>query len=362
MTVEQVAERVAGSISLAWPNDRDKIFEVLSLAQDAIWKSGKFKNSTKIASVFVRPDMTLTTPPGYSILLGIDINGRPKAINDKTFLFHENGPGDFTSDMSGSKWIMDGVVDMGESPVIMQPTDVDSCKCHCVDSEPKYLIAKGIDCIPNKLIGYDNVLVSGAGCDGNRIYTYQKTDDKTQKTSCCQCETPEDLDMEGVVDGTVYPITPNDVVYTNILYSKIESITKEPTRYPVEIFAVDKSGRSVMISRMEPWQLSSRYRIYKLAKNCVNKNINCILGLFKMSKPDPIVSKNQLFIVDDIEAIISMLISKDEMFNKKDPQKAAQFGANAIVNLNADLRESKSNTRRKVQIDANTGFGKSPKF
>jgi hypothetical protein len=113
---------------------------------------------------------------------------------------------------------------------------------------------------------------------------------------------------------------------------------------------------------MEPWQLSSRYRIYKMAANCVSKNTNCVLGLFKMSKPDPIISENQHFITDDVEAIISLLIAKDEMFNKKDVKMASQFMANAAMNLNADLRESQSNTRKKIQVDAHTGFGNAPKF
>lgn len=355
ITVGKLAESIAPLINLSWPNDRDKIFNNLSLVEKQIWASGKFHESTRWFHVNVDKDNSIITPHGYNVLLAVDVNKKPQQIRDQYFLFHKNGPGDVTQDFL--RRFDTNVYDLGSTPVLFQPTD-DICKCKCVDKQPKLLSVKA-DC-SNYIENSIGTRVSGLDKEGRNIWTYKAIDNKTnEETLCCCTEEKSQEGFEGVIEGVRYPISSRGVMYKNILFSQIRGIVKEPTKVPIEYYAVHPvTNTGVLIARLEPNQIFSRYRKYMLSDKC--KNFHCVLGLFKKSEPDPIITDEQTFISSNILAINSLAIAMDYKYEKKNMQAALPYLQDAAVQLNAEVREHNSGSTNSIQVVSH--YAKFPKL
>lgn len=353
-TAGYMADKIAPFVDLCYPQNSDEMFQLLTLVQNEIWMSGKFHDSTRWYYCATYPDGTIKTPHGYNILLGIDVNGKPQDIRDEIFLFHMNGPGDVMA--YNSKTFDRGVYDLGTSPVLFQPTDRNKCSCCKMDTRAKFLYVVSDKC--TKKEPFLNTVVSGLDCKGAFIYSYEKSTKSGIKV--CQCE--QSLETEGVevIHGVKYPITGNRFTYKNIKYSEITNIIKEPTQTPVEYWSVDEKGNGFLIARLEPNEVLSSYRTYRIPTKC-NKN-KCVLGLFKRSKPQEIVDANQILITSNYNALLSLCIGVDFKYNKKKVQSAVPYIQDAFALLNADLKEHKSNSQSPLQIEhkPGTGWGRFP--
>jgi hypothetical protein len=255
--------------------------------------------------------------------------------------------------MRGRKLNTD-VFDLGESPVIFQPTKQDGCYCICDDREAKVVSVAVPGCTYyNSSV---STIVSGLDCNGKQIYSYEKTDE-TGKTETCQCDEKTSQEGINVLRGVKYPISSNPVMYKGVTFSTIDNIIKEPTVVPVEYRFVDRHGRAYLMARLEPHQIISRYRRYRLPQSCCKKK--CILGLFKVSKPDRIIDRNQVMLSSNEQAIISMAIGMDEKYNNKDMNKGLAYIAEGIGHLNAELRESQSASQQPpLQVDMYDSYDK----
>lgn len=353
-TVGFIASQIAEDIGLCWPRDSERIFKNLTHVQNEIWTSGKFYGSTQFWDCKVSPTNQLITPHGYGILLGIDINGKPKDIKDEFFLFHKNGPGDIAEYRGKCKTFNDNVMSLGESPVLMQPTD-ESCRQRRMDCNPKRILVKS-ECGASDP-PFPKTRVSGLGADGMPIYSYMAVDPSTEEESLCQCKANE-AEQFKAIQGIEYHIAEVSTV-ADIRFSKINNIIKEPTLGPVEYYMVNEDGVGTLIARMEPWQLLSSYKIYQLPRQCKQRSV---LGLFKRNKPEPIIDENQIFISSDMEAILSIAIAVDFKFSKKNIAASVGYFQAGAISLNADLKENRTGAQQTMQIDNKQGYQDFPKM
>jgi hypothetical protein len=172
ITVKAAANLIAKFASLSYPQDQEKVFELLTFINNQIWRTGKFHNSTRFAYVKTLPNGTLITPHGYNVLLGVSINNKKVNIRGDHFIFHENGPGDpFTY---ASKNMHTDFYHMGESPVIMQPTQDQNCCFKPCDNCPKVIAVKVPDC--TYYSAKNSLLISGLNQSGSEIYTYENVE------------------------------------------------------------------------------------------------------------------------------------------------------------------------------------------
>jgi len=355
MLVGQIASQVAGYVQKCYPADKEDIFSLLTLVQDTIWKLGKFHNSTAYFHVNVHRDGTIVTPNSYNVLLGININSKPVPIKDQSFLFHQNGPGSSMVDKVCSG-LYQNAYDLGESPVLFQPTDK-NCRCGSCGDVPRNIKVK----TPSE--GYVSnqqySIVSGLDHKGNNIYTYE-TQDSEGQIETCLCTESQDEEDYSVIEGVRYPIFHEGVTRCNVPFTRINNIIKTPTPVPVEYYVVGKEGCETLIARMEPNQIVSKYRRYQLDTRC--RNLSCVLGLFKRSEPDPVTYENQVFISRNMQAIISLCIAMDFKYNKTNPGAAVPYLNDALAQLNAELKENKSNTTRNIQVDSSSSWANFPKM
>lgn len=360
ITAAIAAEYVAEDIGLCWPDNADRIFKVLTNVQNEIWKSGQFFGSVKWFDVKVMPNNQIITPHGYGVMLGLDINGKPRELRDQYFLFHKNGPGDIANIRSECKGWNKNVYELSISPVLIQPTE-EACRQMRIDCNPKKIMVKS-DC-GNSDPPYPRTLVSGLGPDGFPIYSYRgilSADDPDGETQVCSCTRDQILknEIEGL-EGVEFDIT-SRAISANIRFAKITNIVKPVTLTPVEYYMVCESGVAIMIARLEPWQNLSQYHIYQIPQQCAN--FKTLLGLFKRNRPDRIVDGNQLFISSNLEAIKSLAIAMDYKYNKKNISAAAPYVQDAAGQLNAEMKEERSGVNQPLQIENLQGYASIPKM
>lgn len=356
LTAHAAASVVSKYASINYPSEEDKAFELLTFANNQIWKIGKFHNSTKFFYVKVYPDGTIKTPHGYNICLGVRINNKNVDLRGEHFLFHQNGPGDVLT--YAAKNLMTDLYDMGESPVMFQPvSEMENCCNLICDNCPKVISVQVPGC--EYYNGELTVLISGLNQHGENIYTYE-TGEENCAPQICKDE-QEAQQYDDYVQGVKYPLSSKGVMWNNILFSRIINIFKHPSIVPVEIFMVDRNGTGVKIARLEPYQMISKYRIYKLPKSCGAAKV--ISGLFKVSEPDPIIHKSQILLTRNIEALISLAKSFDFKFNKDKIQESVAYLADAVGQLNAEVKENSSNELNPIQISTHhDGFKNFPRF
>jgi hypothetical protein len=355
LTAHAAASTIAKYAGVSYPSEEEKAFELLTFAQNQIWRIGKFHNSTKFFYVKVYPDGTIITPHGYNVCLGIRINNKNVDLRGEHFLFHQNGPGDVLTYTSRNQ--LTDVYDLGESPVLFQPVEDENCCKKFYDNCPRVISVQVPGC--EYYNGELSVLVSGLNQRGETIYTYE-TGEKNCEPQICKTE-EEAQQYDDYVQGVKYPLSSKGVMWNNILFSRITNIFKHPSIVPVEIWMVHPNGTGVKIARLEPYQMISKYRIYKLPPSCGTPTV--VSGLFKISEPDPIVHKNQIMLTRNREALISLAKSFDFKYNKDKMQESVTYLADAVGQLNAEVKENSSNELNPIQISTHhDGFKNFPRF
>lgn len=353
-TAGSIAEFIAPYVGCSWPNDERKIFELMSLVQNKIWQSGKFHNSTKFFYVNVRSDRTIITPHGYNVLLGCNINFQPVNINSPNGLFHRNGPSE--APMVGGNFNTT-IQYLGESPVTKQPNEAwcSPCGNHRFTCDNDYFITVvGENCSTKA-----HTLVSALGKNNKPIYTYYKEETGGEPTVC----ESEDIAATEIKynEGVRYPILGQKVFYKDILVTNIYNIIKEPSLVPVEYYLTERrTGIGSLIARLEPYEIISKYKRYQISNNCIRKN--CVLALFKQSKPVDIVSESQIFISDNKDAILCMAQGIYQIHEKQELNLGNGFIQQGLVALREELREESPNTNDKLQIESIRDYSKIKDF
>lgn len=347
-TAGKIAEFIAPYIGMSYPNDENRIFENLSLVQDEIWSSGKFYGSTKYFYAPIRSDNTIITPHGYNVLLGCNINFKSVNINGTSAIFHKNGPSETPLAENG---FSKDVYHLGDSPVMFQPNG-SWCK-PCGPNKGKvdfYISVCGGDCEINK-----KTLVSSLGRNGKPIYTYFK-EETGDKPIVCE---DRDLIVEEIKynEGVMYDVVGQHVNHKDIIVGDIYNIIKDPTISPVEYYLVNKeTGVGTLMARLEPYETVSNYKIYQISKSCVRNN--CVLGLFKRSKPVDIVDPSQILISNNKSAILSIAKGVHKKFAEDNIQLGETFIMGGINLLAKEVREQKPNSTARLQIDSLRDFSK----
>lgn len=334
-TVESIGEFVAPYLGKRYRGDRQSILNILDLVATEIWNSGKFHNSTKWFYTGVRGDNTIITPHGYNVLLGLNLNFRPRTLRDAEFLFHQNGPGElpaFSKDYSAD------VYDLGEYPIyrlietLCQPCEGKKQNCYKVGAR---VVSQCGQNAKTRIYGVDQ--------DGNPIYSFVRG----EKEEVCQCTEEEVAYYDSAIEGLEINLTEQVKAY-DIWFSRISNIIKEPTKYPVEYFAIDKHGIAIQIARLEPFQVNSSYRTYRIPHTCIKQR--CCLGLFKVTKPNNYIDDSQPFISDNKLAILSIAKGVDKKFNRDELDAGNALITDGVMALARELKEESSNTEYPIQV------------
>jgi len=343
MTAGNTADYISSFVGKAYPEDKKSIFTLLDLVQEEIWNSGKFHGSTKWTYVTARDDNTIITPHGYNVLLGMNINFKPMKIRDEHFLFHQNGPADVPLGNNFST----NVYDLGEYPVFKLLEKIcDPCK-----PTPCSKFRIGAKTV-SSCSSFPKTRIYGNDLAGNKIFTYTAPETKKE----CVCP-EEDAEAWDAIEGVELQL--NSTLRASMAeFGQITAIYKEPSSSAVEYYAIDETGKGTLVARLDPFQLKASYRIYKVPNTCIKKK--CIFGLFKRSKPDPIVNENQLFITENKTAILSIAKGCDMKFNRNEIQAGENFIALGIKALSNEVKEENSNSQTTVQF--NGPFPKVRKF
>jgi hypothetical protein len=340
--VRDVAKSVAKFINKSWPDDKDYLFEILSIAEEYFWISGLFQGSTIFATV-ANDNGRIVTPHGYSILEGVAVNQKPQIIRDKNSYFHVNGPGPIGAEEINSCYcrgeISKTIYDLGEFPTLLGNQNSINGKTFKISVEPSGC-EKG------------EVIITGLNECGHMIYTYfqngySNSDDDSSSGSCFCGESEIAEKQENgmdVIEGVSYSLT-KPTMYENVTFSNVIAITKSNTLAPVNIYAVYDDGSRVLLSRMEPFQTESSYRIYNIEDKSAN-----IVGLFRRSKPGRIVNETQRFIVNSEIATITMVEGVYEKHYTKDSQRGSIYIADAIAILKESYKSSQSNYKAEIQV------------
>lgn len=340
-TVEQIAKIVSQYVNLSWPNDEENIFEILSLVQNEIWQSGKYYNSTRWFYVNTREDDTIITPHGFNVLLGLNVDFKPIQINDGYFLFHKNGPADVP--LVTDKF-QTSVYHLGDYPTFRNYADF-CTSCEGTEKKCYNITVKGLNCGTVKEPPF--TIISALDYNGRNIFTYYK-DNKKNPVCVCNPEPDSQIDY---INGIRFPITSNCVTYKNIKISKILNITKEPSLTPVEYYLNEVGSKNAfLIARLEPFETNVNYKVYKITnQKCVKGK--CILGLFKQSKPNDITHKQEFFISDNLNAIISIAKGVQFKFKENDIQRGNAFIIDGIRALSREVKEQSPSKKPTIQME-----------
>lgn len=358
ITALEAAQIVGPYINLCADNEEQqkKIFDTLSLIQWKAWKMGTFKGFVKDFNVNTRTrningvDRTfIITPHNFEILKGINLDGKPAKIRDAYFQFNSEGNGSMTNCVS-CNWT-DDVIDLGEEPVLFQPCE-NKCSCGNYDCNSRNIGVVSYICDKTCEINKEEVLISGINSLDNPVVTYRPKSVYAESHNLCHCISPTTQSKNReVVHGDLYPIKNKLVIHTNIKWKRIDSIRKDYSTYPVEVFAIC-GNEAELLARLEPNQTSSNYRIYELPGCC--REYECVHGLFKIGKPDKIVSPTQMMIIDDEEALIALSKSMELTYNKEEIEKGELFLVKGMATLDDEAKQNRSNTRTPLIVEGNS--------
>lgn len=355
ITAIEGAELISPFVGLCPKTEKDELFQLLSLAQTKAWKKGIFKGMVKDFNVNIRKRTIngvdrsfMITPHGYEVLLAVNLDGKPKYIRDNYFQFNPEGSGS-VSNCSSRNWT-DDVIDLGSQPTLFQPCE-NKCNCGDLDCNSRALGVIGYKCEKSCETDSDTVLISGINNLNNPVYTYEPDDVSSERHSLCRCVSPDERansKQRKVIDGDIYPIKPKLVIHKNIKWNRIDSIRKGYTNGPVEVFAV--CGNSTeLLARIEPFQKVPNYRIYELPDCCCD--YECVHGLFKIGKPDPILSDFQHLVIDDDEALIALTKSLNLTYRQEKLELGEAFLHKGMMNLDEEHKMNRSNARVPIIVD-----------
>lgn len=346
MIAEEAAKLIAPYVGLRVETDSDELFQILTLVQSKAWKMGVYKGMVRDFNVNTRTRIVngkerkyIITPHGFEIMLGVNLDGKPAPIHDNYFQFNNNGNGSMT-DCCGCNW-SEGVIDLGEFPTLFQPCE-NTCCCGERDCNSASIGVVSYNCFEDQCHqSQEHVLVKGLNYLDNPVFTYEDSDPYDPSNDRCRSIDPRKVTRKAI-EGDRFPIKRKLVVHKNIKWSRIDSISKGHTVYPVEVFRVCGNDTD-LLARIEPYQKQSRYRIYELPDCCGSPS--CVHGLFKIGKPDPIVHGSQAMIVDDSEALIALGKSFDLTYTKQNVELGEAFLAKGIKSLDDEVKMNRSNSR-----------------
>jgi hypothetical protein len=268
-------------------------------------------------------------------LLGVNQNFKPVDIRNELFLFHKNGPAELPTMDGNSK----DVFDLGEFPVHSLIENLCS---------PCY----GLECktfkVGAKILGtcgsFPETRIYGNDKNGNPIYSYVKS--KDGKDEICQCSQEESQYYNDPIEGVSIKLT-NILTAYDIEFSTISGIIKEVTPSPVEYYAIN-GNTATPIARIESFEATSSYRIYKVPSNCIKQN--CVFGLFKIKKPERYYDESQAFITDNLKAVLSIAIGVDKKHKRDELEMGQRYIGDGILSLANEVREENSNNEYPIQV------------
>lgn len=311
MNAEEAAAFIAPKVGYSYPAERDRLFDILTLVNKGAWKAGSWQNFNANFKVKVQigedGQKYIIAPNTHDVLQKVNFNTEPRDIRDKWFEFHRNGLGG----MDKGNW-SDDFIDQGYSPVIMQPSKLKG---------PVKIAARSLDIEKDAYIH-----INGLDEDGNRVNTFEEA---------------------GVV-GARLALSNEIRIIDNIHWSYITGISKSVSYNAVEVYLVDANEVMHLASRMEPEQQESNLRKYLVPHSCECNNVE---GVFKRSKPSKIVLGTQMMLITDEESLLSMAISKDYLFYRKDPEKALPYIANGLKSLDDEKRESMVTRTGPIEVE-----------
>ena len=345
MTANDICELTADIIGMSYPSDKKKMFFLCRMANHEIWKQGKWHGMIKEFFVNTRTDQNgnkfIVTPNGYNVLLGVNIDAKPNRINNHWFQFHRNGNGSVTKE-NGWNYTT-AVMDMGLGAVIEQPRKRNEISLDTKD--PVYLAVRSRGCE-----SVDATLtISGENGIGDLHYSFPSTVNNPVVRSLAN---PLQTTVESIEPtyGIEYKLTNKFSLYENVSWSQINSIHKSVTNNPVDIYAVHDSGESYLIATLAPHQRQSSYRSYMIPKEACG-DTSCVHAMFKISEPEGIEFPTQNMIVDNVTALIDMIMGMDYKYFKKDLNAGAAYILSSVKALEDSTRENMSNHQSSIQVD-----------
>ena len=345
MTADQICTMTADIIGMSYPNDKKKMFFLCQMANQEIWKQGKWHGMIKEFFVNTREDQNgykfIITPNGYDVLLGVNLDSNPSRITNNWFQFHRNGNGSTTKEKGWN--FTESVMDMGVFPVIEQPRKRNEISVE--SNDPVYLAVRSRGCESDDV----KLTISGENGIGDLHYSFPSTVNNPLVRSLAN---PEQTKVEKIEPtyGIEYKLTNKFSLYENVSWSNITSIHKDVTNNPVDIYAVHDSGESYLVATLAPHQKQSSYRRYMLPKELCG-NSQCVHAMFKVSEPDNIEFGTQRMITENVTALIDMMIGMDYKYFKKDLNAGALYILSSVKALEDSTRENMSNHQSSIQVD-----------
>jgi len=330
ITAEQGAKLIAPHVEKSWPEHRSDLFRILGLALDHAWNEGKWYGMSREYFVSVRNENSqnyFIGPKGFDVLLAVNINGKPRMARGLEFQFHKNGYGSVTQ--SGSCSWLEDIIDFGEKPILQQ-----------LNIESGEGVMLGVRSLGPET-GTQKVKIRGRYYDDNRVYTFVKDTLSSQDTCGC-ISTTSDSEIIKTVEGLEIPITDKFRYISNICFNSIDSITKDVTVNPVEVVAIYPDGTAKLISRMEPYDVVSRYRKYLAPADAVCDGV--AHALFKVSPQGEISNDSQPLIVSNKEAIIALAMGIHKVYYTQEQQVGQVYLSRGINALEKQKREEEPNS------------------
>lgn len=331
MNAATAGKLIAPYIGRSWPTDRRVIFQNLKLAVNKSWNEGKYDGQTKEYEVPIYSSCDgnfIVGPYSHNVLLAINIDFKPKTIRSNEFKFHKNGNG-FIQNRQGCRWIQD-VYDLGEFPTMQKITD-------------NFQFIVGVRSL-GMASPDEKIWIDGVYSNSDRIYTYKKKEAGIETCGCVSKQSTVET-----VSGIELDISHAFNYINNIKFGDIASIHKTITRCPVEVMIIDPAtGNGIVVARLQPNQTVSKYRRY-MVPDSVCKN-SCAYGLFKIREQEDIVSDTDTIIIDNEEALISLAMSIDYTYEKKNPQEGALYFLQAISILDKNKMQKSSPDEFPIQI------------
>jgi len=340
ITAKEAAQVIGSFIDCSYESSGNhaKLLRVLSLVNGYVWKKGIWPGMT--AQFNVRLDRRtgqIITPHGYNVLLKVNISGEPISMGDEYFKFHQNGRGSL-DECCGQNWST-RVIDLGYSPVLVQPNDPAACDC--------YHVGVSTDGNPDLTKDIEVSLVKGYHVEGDQepekvIYTSRLDTDLRLLASPCQCQPAELTSVTGeeIIEGVEFPINGKMIIFDDLCWGRVSGISKPVTNCPVDYWSVNSvTGNFFRIARLEPNETNSSYRRYKVPDQCCE--YPNVLGLFKVSAPTPLVTFSQQLVFGDHECLISLSKAIDFLYYKNDADASAPFFARGLQCLEENYREEK---------------------
>lgn len=335
-TAEEAAKLIAPYVKMTYGSNNDKLFQLLTLVNDRIWKEGSWHGMSKEFYVRTRfgpqGERYIVPPYGYDVLLALNLDGNPSIPKDKWTQFHKNGYG--TVDKS-CNWL-ETALDYGEHATI---NDIFCEKAANIKPNPIKIGA--ITLGPEQTA--PTVTISGEWDREGPVFTFRKEEISSKRITPVNYEPKTE-----VVYGAELAIHDTTIrKIDNIYWRSISAIRKTVTANPVEVYAFHSDGTVQLLTKIYPHQTISKNRRYMVPSQCSSSVVHC---MFKISEPEEIVSGTQPVLTRNREALISIAMGMNFLYNKEDPEPAAIYIASGFKSLNDEKREIEADEMENYQM------------